>query len=268
MVETPITKDCLLEVSDGIACLTMNRHDVRNALTGTAIVDDIVTVVDWINQHTEVSVLLITGNGTAFSSGGNLKDMRDKVGDFAGDPASLQKKYQRGIQRMTLAMDRLAVPAIAVVNGAAIGAGFDLVNMCDLRIASDLAKFGETFINLGLIPGDGGAWLLQRVIGYQKAAELTFTGKVIDADTALNYGILLKIVPADDLLSDAYLLAKEIASKPNYAIRATKRLMKTAQVENIAEHLKLCAHEQSLCHQQPDHQKAVLALIEQLNLKK
>ncbi|WP_448548784.1 enoyl-CoA hydratase-related protein [Thalassotalea fusca] len=268
MFKAPLVKDCSLEINDGIACLTMNRHDVRNALTGTAIVDDIVSVVDWINQSTEIAVLVITGNGTAFSAGGNLKDMRDKVGDFSGDAITLQKKYQQGIQRMTLAMDRLTVPAIAAVNGPAIGAGFDLVNMCDIRIASTQARFGETFINLGLIPGDGGAWLLQRIIGYQKAAELTFTGRVIDADTALNYGILLKVVPEDRLMPAAYQLAEEIASKPHYAIKATKQLMKTAQSDNITEHLQLCAHKQSLCHQEPEHIATVCKLIDEIEMKK
>ena len=261
-------KDCLLDVEGSVACLTLNRHDVRNALTGTAIVDDIVTVVDWINRSNEIAVLVITAAGTAFSAGGNLKDMRDRRGDFAGDAETLVQKYQQGIQRMAIAMDSLTVPAIAAVNGPAIGAGFDLANMCDLRLASDKAKFGETFINLGLIPGDGGAWFLQRLIGYQEAAELTFTGKVIDAERALEYGIVLQVVSCANLISTAHSLAQEIAEKPLYAIKATKRLMKSAPTADLVNFLKACAKEQGNCHQEPEHLDAVNALIKSLDNKK
>ena len=262
---TPAFKDSTLTVSDRIATLTFNRHDVRNALTGTSLVDDIVATVDWINANKDISALIITGSGSAFCAGGNIKDMAERQGEFAGNVDELAERYRQGIQRMPLAMAKLEVPAIAAVNGPAIGAGFDLANMCDLRIASDKAKFGETFINLGIIPGDGGAWFLQRLIGYQKAAELTFTGKIINAEQALDYGILLEVTGAEDLLTRANQLASDIASKPPQAVRMTKRLMKMAQRQELPDFLDLCAVFQGVCHQTDEHKVAVEKLLVKMN---
>ncbi|NLF53857.1 MAG: enoyl-CoA hydratase, partial [Thauera phenolivorans] len=134
MTLPPLT-DALLALEDRVATLTLNRHDVRNALTGTALIDDIVAVADWINRCDAVSVLVITGAGSAFSAGGNVKDMAARGGDFAGDVAEVATRYRRGIQRIPLALQAVEVPIIAAVNGPAIGAGFDLANMADIRVA-------------------------------------------------------------------------------------------------------------------------------------
>ena len=171
----PTVRDARLVLEDRVATLTLARDDVRNALTGTALIDDIVNVAEWVNACDAVSVLVITGEGSAFSAGGNVKDMAARGGDFAGDVAEVATRYRRGIQRIPLALQAVEVPIIAAVNGPAIGAGFDLANMADIRIASTKAKFGETFLNLGIIPGDGGAWFMQRLIGYQQAFELTLS---------------------------------------------------------------------------------------------
>ena len=235
MTSLPELTDSTLQLDNNIAILTFNREDVRNALTGTQIADDIVATADWINRNEEIAVLIITGAGSAFSSGGNVKDMADRTGDFAGDVAELEQRYRQGIQRIPLALHKLEVPVIAAVNGPAIGAGFDITNMCDLRLASTKAKFGETFANLGIIPGDGGAWFLQRVIGYQKAAELTFTGRVINADEAKEIGLVLDVIEPDELLAASMKIARNIAAKPVAAMRKTKRLMKLAQRTELAD---------------------------------
>ncbi len=193
----PVLQDALLTVEERVATLTLDRHDVRNALTGTALADDIVAVAEWVNRCDEVSVLVITGAGSAFSAGGNVKDMANRGGDYSGDVAEVAGRYRRGIQRIPLALQAVEVPVIAAVNGPAIGAGFDLANMADIRIASRKAKFGETFLNLGIIPGDGGAWFMQRLIGYQRAFELTLSGRVIDAEEAREYGIVLEVTEGE-----------------------------------------------------------------------
>lgn len=265
MLTLPELTDCLLSLEKKILTLTFNRDDVRNALTGTHIVDDIVKTITWANTCLEVAVVVITGAGAAFSSGGNVKDMADRQGDFAGNASELEARYRRGIQRLPLIMEQAEMPVIAAVNGAAIGAGFDLANMCDLRIASNKAKFGETFINLGLIPGDGGAWFMQRLIGYQKAAELTLTGRVIDAQEAEVLGIVLQVVEAGSLMRTANRMALEMASKPVAALRLTKRLMKTAQRTQLADFLDICAAYQGIAHQEPEHLNAVNQLIDKMN---
>jgi len=259
--KAPRLRDAHITLEDGVATLTLNRHDVRNALTGTGLVDDILDTITWINHSDSVAVLVITGAGSAFSAGGNIKDMAERRGDFAGDAAMLAERYRQGIQRMPLAMESLEVPAIAAINGAAIGAGFDLCNMCDLRLASETARMGETFINLGLIPGDGGAWFLQRLIGYQKAAELTFTGRIIDAQEAKELGIVLEVLSPEALIPRAQELARELAEKPRQALRYTKRLMKQAQRQSLGDFLDNCALVQGNCHQSPAHLAAVKEML-------
>ena len=264
MKALPQLHDCTFTCVNHIATLTFNRHDVRNALTGTEIASDIVTSIDWINANEDVAVLIITGAGSAFSSGGNVKDMAQRSGDFAGDVQSLEARYRQGIQRIPLAIQKAEVPVIAAINGPAIGAGFDIANMCDMRIASTKAKFGETFVNLGIIPGDGGAWFMQRLIGYQKAAELTFTGRVIDAKEAHDLGILLDVVAPEELTNRVMTLAQEIASKPVASLRLTKRLMKMAQRTELPDFLDICAVFQGMCHNNPEHLTAVNLMLEKM----
>ena len=258
----PKLKDSTLQVKGRVALLTLMRNDVRNALTGTFLADDIVQTVNWANFEPGLSALIITGDGSAFCSGGNIKDMHDRSGIFSGSPISIQDEYRRGIQQMPLALHKAEIPLIAAVNGPAIGAGFDLACMCDLRIASTRAQVGETFINLGITPGDGGAWFMQRLIGYQRAAELTFTGRVIKAKEALEIGLFLEVVEPDLLLERAWELAGEIAAKPPQAVRLTKRMMKLAQRSDLPDFLDLCACFQAMAHHTEDHHEAVCAFLE------
>lgn len=260
----PTLTDARLALEGRVATLTLDRHDVRNALTGTGLVDDIVATADWVNACDAVSVLVITGAGSAFSAGGNVKDMASRGGDFAGDVAEVADRYRRGIQRIPLALDAVEVPIIAAVNGPAIGAGFDLANMADLRIASAKARFGETFLNLGIIPGDGGAWFLQRLIGYQRAFELTLSGRVIDAEEARELGIVLEVCEPEALMARAEELAARIAAQPPKATRLTKRLMKMAQRTELKDFLDLCAVFQGMCHNEPEHLDAVHAMLEKM----
>jgi enoyl-CoA hydratase/carnithine racemase len=262
MKPQPTMSDSLLHVDNRIATLTLNRDDVRNELTGTQLVNDICDTVAWVNTTIDVSALIITGAGKAFCAGGNIKDIRDKKGMFDGNPALISDNYRHSIQRMSLAMHGAEIPVIAAVNGPGIGAGFDLACMCDIRLGTPATRFGETFINLGLIPGDGGAWFLQRLVGYQRAAELTFSGRVIDAEEALQLGLLLEIVKPEELLDRALALAAEFAAKPPQALRMTKRLMKAAQRLELGDLLDLCASYQANCHYTADHQRAMDAMLD------
>lgn len=258
----PALSDARLAVADRIAVLTLDRDDVRNELTGTALVEDILAVLDWIDGGADVSVLVVTGAGKAFSAGGNVKDMRDRKGLFAGDPEDIAHGYRRGIQRLPLAFDRLSVPAIAAVNGPAIGAGCDLACMCDVRLAARSAVFGETFVTLGIIPGDGGAWLLQRLIGYAAAADMTFTGRLVGADEALSLGLVSRVVADDALTEVARGMAEAIAGKPPGTIRHVKRLMKMARHTPLPDFLDHCALVQGLSHVSDDHAEAVSAFLD------
>ena len=251
-----------LRCADRVAWLTLDRDDVRNELTGTGLAGEIAAVARWVNVAPDVSVLVLTGVGASFSAGGNVKDMQARRGAFAGDAYELQDGYRRGIQQMALAMHAVEVPTIAAVNGAAIGAGLDLACMCDIRLAASGARLGETFVNLGLIPGDGGAWFLQRVIGYERAALLTFTGRVLDAAQALEIGLVSEVVAPAALAERAQALAAEIAAQPPQALRMAKRLMRDARRMELPELLELSAAFQGIAHQLPDHHEALIAFQE------
>lgn len=259
MSALPLLKDAALSLDDRVAVLTFKRDDVRNALTGTELTSDIVATLAWAAVSADVSVLILTGEGSAFSAGGNIKTMGERA---KAAPHVLQQNYKHGIQRIPLALQETEVPVIAAVNGPAIGAGFDLANMCDIRIGSTTAQFGETFVNLGIIAGDGGAWFLQRLLGYQRAAELTFTGRIVKAEEARQLGILLEVTEPDALLPRARELAGTIAAKPPLAVRYAKRLLKLAQQQPLAEHLDVCSSFQALCHKTQDHAEALTAFFE------
>ena len=259
MTELPRLIDAALEVEGRIALLTFKRNDVRNALTSTELTSDITNALAWANANPDISVLIMTGEGSAFSAGGNIKTM----GERSRAPAfELQRNYRSGIQRLPLALEQADIPVIAAVNGPAIGAGFDLANMCDIRIGSTNAQFGETFVNLGIIPGDGGAYFLERLVGYQRAAELTLTGRIVKADEAQTLGILLEVTAPETLLPRAKALAGQIAAKPPQAIRYAKRLLKLAQRQRLEEHLDVCSAFQAICHKTEDHQEALAAFFE------
>jgi enoyl-CoA hydratase/carnithine racemase len=254
-------QEVLFEVHDHVALLTLNRPDIRNAITDPRIIDEIVEVCERVQKDESISVLIVTGAGSAFSAGGNIKDMLEKQGMFSGDPAQVRENYRNGIQKIPLAFHRLDVPAIAAVNGPAIGAGCDLTCMCDIRIASEQALFGETFVSVGLIPGDGGAYFLPRVVGFSRACELAFTGRVIDAHEALRIGLVSEVTAPERLLDRAREIAAEIAQQPARILRLAKRLFTLSQGKSLEDTLELSAAYQALCHHTPEHMAALEAFF-------
>lgn len=256
-----MTDPLLYEQNDHVVTLTLNRHDSRNAISSDEMVDAIVAACDRINGDASVRVAIITGAGSAFSSGGNVKDMHDKAGMFGGTPPDLRDGYRNGIQRIPVAVSELEVPIIAAVNGAAIGAGCDLTMMCDIRIASEKAIFAESFVKVGLIPGDGGAWFLPRVVGLSRANEMAFTGDQVNAQTALEWGLVSQVVSPDDLMSAANEMAARIAVNPPSALRMTKKLIKESQHAQLESVLEMSASLQALAHQTKDHAEAVAAFV-------
>jgi enoyl-CoA hydratase/carnithine racemase len=163
---------------------------------------------------------------------------------------------------LPLALYNLEVPTIAAVNGPAIGAGCDLACMCDMRVASKTAIFAESLVKVGIIPGDGGAWLLPRVVGLSKAAEMAFTGEAIDAQEALRCGLVSAVTEPENLLDAAYALARRIAVNPGPTLRLTKKLMREGQHMRLDSLLELSAAFQALAHKTSQHEEAVAAFIE------
>jgi enoyl-CoA hydratase/carnithine racemase len=257
-----MTDPVLVSREHHVLTLTLNRPDTRNAISEPEMVDELERAVAEVNGDRSVRAVIVTGAGPAFSSGGNLKHMRDRSGMFAGGPAQLRDGYRHGIQRIPRALYHCEVPTIAAVNGPAIGAGCDLALMCDIRIAASTAAFAESFVKVGLIPGDGGAWLLPRAVGLSRACEMAFTGEPVDAATALDWGLVSSVVEPERLIPAAMELAARIAANPPDVLRMTKKLIREGQHQTLGGHLELAAAYQAIAHQTEDHREAVAALLD------
>jgi enoyl-CoA hydratase/carnithine racemase len=254
----------LLQVDGAVATITLNLPTSRNPISDDRTIDALLAVLAQVNSDTAVRAAVLTGAGTAFCAGGDLRQMSTPGGLGTGDPASTFQGYANGIQRLPLAFETLDVPVIAAVNGPAVGAGCDLACMCDVRIASSKARFASSFVKLGLIPGDGGAWLLPRIVGFSKASELALTGDMINAEEALACGLVSRIVPHDQLLEEANGLALRIAANPREAVRATKRLLRRAWGTRLETALDLSAAMQAIMHSTDEHRQALAAAAQKL----
>jgi enoyl-CoA hydratase/carnithine racemase len=258
-----MSKPCvLLDIKDRIATVTLNDPERRNPITGNDMINALLNTFSKVQADPEVSVMILTGAGSAFCAGGDIKEMHDPEGVFRKEPLAAAQSYVDGVQRLPQALYNIDVPTIAAVNGPAVGAGCDLTMMCDMRIASEKAKFGEVFLNLGIIPGDAGSWFLLRRLGHQRAADLTYSGRMVEADEALEIGMVLDVVPHDTLLDRARERAAVIAAKPPRAVRVAKRMMRNSERMDLPDFLNSAAAYQALMHQTEDHHEAVAAFIE------
>jgi enoyl-CoA hydratase/carnithine racemase len=252
----------LLYEKDGpIVTLTMNQPAVRNVVTGNSAVDEFLAAFAKIEGDDSVRAVIITGAGTVFSAGGNINEMKRQIGVPA---AELRQEYRDGIQRLPRALYNLEVPTIAAVNGPAIGAGCDIACMCDIRIAAETATFAEIFVKLGIVAGDGGAWLLPRIVGASKAAEMSFTGDSISSSEALACGLVSRVVPGAELMAEARALAGRIAANSGPAVRMTKRLMREGVHLSLDSSLEMAAAFQVLAHKTSEHAAAVDAFLDKL----
>ncbi len=246
-----------------VAILRLSAPETMNAIGTLAECDALVAAIAALDADPGISAFILTGSGAAFCAGGNLKAMQDRTGiGPQATPDAPRANYRRGVQRITEAMLATEVPGIAAINGHAIGLGLDLACLCDMRIAAASAKFAASFIKVGLVPGDGGAWTLQQIVGYPMAAELFLTGDRFDAARALSIGLVGSVVPDAELMDAALALATRVAANPARALRLTKRLLREAQSLRMAEVLQLSAAFQALAHETSDHAEAVAAFLE------
>ncbi len=245
-----------------VTTLTLDRAETMNPLGAPGDGDEFTAACTAINRDMACRVVILTGAGRAFSAGGDVKAMRDKTGSFGGTAPAISDGYRNNIHLMLRALYGLRVPVIAAVNGPAIGLGCDVACLADIRIASETAKFGVTFLKLGIIPGDGGTWILPRVIGMSRAAELFYTGDVIDAATAKDWGLVSRVVEPQALMDEARALAARIAAMPPHALRQTKTLLRQGQQMSYDSALELAANTQAMMHTTADHAEGVAALIE------
>lgn len=255
-----------IQIEEGVATVTLNSPETRNALTSDEMLAEIETVFGRLNADASVRTIVLTGAGASFSSGGNIKKIKalSEVGDQTGEvpPLDAINKYRHGVHRIPRAVRAVEVPIIAAVNGPAIGAGLDLALMCDIRIASESASFAESFVKLGIISGTGGSWLLPRAIGASKAFEMALTGSAIDARMALAFGLVSAVHPDEDLLAQAQKMGQTIARNPGYAVRVTKRLLHRAIDNDYESTLESIAAFQVLAARSSEHKAAVKRISE------
>lgn len=252
----------LIDRMGPVVIAKLNRPEERNAISEVSHSEAIVTFCKDMARDHSVRAIVLTGSGKAFCAGGNVKNMAERAGMFAGSPYDLRNTYRTSVQMIGPALCELEVPIIAAINGPAIGLGLDIACMCDIRIAADNAVMAESYVKLGIIPGGGGAWLLPRVIGPARANLMTLTGDVINAAKALEYGLVAEVVPAADLMLRAIEIAQGIAANPGHATRMAKRLMREGQDMKLAPLLELAAAYQALSHHTEDHHEAVAAFLE------
>jgi 2-(1,2-epoxy-1,2-dihydrophenyl)acetyl-CoA isomerase len=260
-----MTYKCLLfELKDGIATLTLNRPERLNAL-GDTLRDDLHDAILKCGENPEVRVIVITGAGKGFCSGGDVKAMNEAKESRRERP--LNDKIAPTRDLTLLAMRDAPQPIIAAINGAAAGAGMNLALGCDIRIASTAAKFSQAFVKRGLHPDWGGTYFLPRVVGMAKAAELIFTGDLIDAQEALRLGIVSQVVSPEELMSATYQLARRIAAGPPVAIRLAKRSLYDNAERDLKSSLERETFSQNIASETADAREGIRAFVEKRDPK-
>jgi 2-(1,2-epoxy-1,2-dihydrophenyl)acetyl-CoA isomerase len=246
--------ELLYDVKDRVATLTLNRPDKMNAFTGPMI-ERWAWALTEAQRDPDVNVVVVTGAGTAFCAGGDVARMGQ------GEPTPLEHKNMlwEHIHRVPKALEVMDKPVIAMVNGVAVGAGMGMAVMCDLRIASDAARFSTGYVRVGLVPGDGDTYFLPRLVGTARALELLWTADFIEAAEALRLGIVNRVVPADRLAKDTYALARKIAEGPQIPIRMIKRLVYQSLRLDLRTHLDLVSSHMAVVRETEDHKEGVQA---------
>ena len=246
-----------------IAVLTLDRPETLNAIGDYEDCADIIGALEALEADRSIRVAILTGAGRAFCAGGNLKGIQERNGiGPLEQPDSTRWNYRRGVARIARAFMDCEAPLIAAINGHAIGLGLDLACYCDLRVAAEGAPLASSFVKVGITPGDGGAWALQQIVGYSRAAEMILTGRTYRAEEAAEFGLVGRVVPAERLMDEAMALAREIAANPPRAVKLSKRLLREAQHSRLADILELSAAFQALAHETADHREAVAAILD------
>ncbi|MQA00286.1 MAG: enoyl-CoA hydratase [Dehalococcoidia bacterium] len=229
----------LYDVQDSIATITLNRPERMNSFSN-ALLSEWTDALRRSAEDDGVRAIIVTGAGRAFCAGADLRASAedDVLRQEAAGPADRRNGLRFTVYRVAQALEYLDKPYIAAVNGAAVGAGMDMASMADIRIASDQARFGMSYVNVGLVPGDGGAWLLPKLVGVQQALELIWTGELFDAAKALELGYVRNVVPHDDLMTETRTFVQRLVEGPPVAVQMAKRLVYRAMNQDFMEALE------------------------------
>lgn len=245
----------------GVLTISMDAAASGNALT-VAMSQALAEAPEAAARRPDAHCVVLRSSARHFCTGGNVDDMRSGADLMQGSPDRVRERLAEVLHRITLATQSIEVPLIAAVNGAAVGAGFDITLMCDVRIAGHRARFAESFLRLGLISGIGGAWFLTRLVGLSKALELSLTSEFLDAQAALAAGIVTRVVPDEELDTEVQALARRIAAAPPRALRMAKKLVRESATASLPTALEMAASMQALLMAGDEHKAAVAAFLE------
>jgi enoyl-CoA hydratase/carnithine racemase len=249
--------DLLYEVKDRIATITLNRPDKLNAFTRDML-DGWERSLREAQADPDVNVVVVTGSGRAFCSGGDV----GRMGDAAPSMLDHKNGLWEGVHRIPKQLEAMDKPVIAMVNGLAVGAGMGMSLMCDVRFAAEDARFSTGYVRVGLVPGDGDTFFLPRLIGPAKALELLWTADFIEAPEALRLGIVNRVVPAAELRDVTYAFARQVADGPQVPIRMIKRLVYQSLKLDLRTHLDLVSSHMAVVRETADHKEGVAAFKE------
>lgn len=253
----------ILEKKDHVARLTLNRPDSLNALNRQMFAE-LNSALEDVAGDRETRALVLTGAGRAFCASADIKEERQEGDRLLGymEPNEIYQFIRNGPQGITLKLHRMEIPTIAMVNGLAIGDGFDFVLACDIRIGCERSRFMNAFLQMGLVSNTGATWLYPRAMGVNQALELLFTGDWLAAEDALRLGVLNRMVPSEDLLEETMALAAKIAGKSPVANRLVKGMVYRGLGQSLEEHLPEAAHAEVLSLASEDHREALAAFLE------
>ena len=255
-----MSQDLLESVKDGVATLTLNRPDRLNAMS-VEMLDAMLEALPRLADDTSVGVVIVTGAGRGFCAGGDVKAMAEGR-EMSGDTLEERAQGLRSKMETSRWLHEMPKPTIAMVRGAAAGAGLSLALACDLRVASDTARFATAFARVGYSGDFGGSWFLTQLVGTAKARELYYTAEVIDAKQALALGLVNRVVPDVRLEEETMALAARLARGPSVAFRYMKRNMNAAESASLKEMLDLEAWHHSRTGMTEDHREAARAFVE------
>lgn len=248
----------LYDLTDGVATVTLNRPEVLNAFS-TPMQRELAAVIARLADDSAVRAVVLTGAGRAFCAGGDIGEM-----EGAADPTPLasRNKLHRMLTSVLMPLVRLEKPVIAAVNGVAVGAGMNLALAADITLVAEQARFSQAFVKVGLVPDTGGLYLLTRLIGLNRAKELCFTGRMLDAREALELGLVNQVVAADELMPRAKALAQELARGATAAIGLTKSLLNVAPTATLEEMAEFESYALAVVLSTEDHREGIRAFRE------
>ncbi|UOQ94862.1 enoyl-CoA hydratase-related protein [Halobacillus shinanisalinarum] len=259
--------DLIFNVEDHIAKITLNRPDRLNAFS-EEMIHLWIEALETVRDSDHIRAVLIKGNGKGFCSGGDIKEMMAGNGfykseeDMTSTGLARKNSLWKKVQRIPLLLEEIDQPVIAQMHGAAFGAGLDMALMCDIRIASEEIRLSESYVNVGLVPGDGAAYFLPRLVGKDRALDMLWTGKVIEAEEAQQMGLVTFVVPRDEIetFTDDYL--QKIVNGPQQAIQLTKRAVYQSENMSLRSSLDMISSSMGLVTELEDYQQGVQAVKE------